>query len=45
MVQASALAGLTAAGSEMSYCGARMNHFGPFSVVRGITQDCIAPRK
>lgn len=45
MVQASALAGLTAAVSEMCCCGDGMNHFEPFSLVRGITQSCISPRK
>lgn len=44
-MQASALADLTAAVSEMCYCGAGMNHLEPFSVVRGITQNCIALRK
>lgn len=37
-MQASALADLTAAVSEMCYCGAGMNHFEPISVVRGITE-------
>lgn len=44
-MQASALAGLAAAVSEMCYCGAGMNHFELFSVVSGITKYCIALRK